>query len=138
MLGMLKMEYSAIRKAIMSVNDDVLSDNLLSQLLNYIPTPEEEKALEPFSKNPAQLASADQFFVEILQIPRYEQRLRALAFRKTLSDKLLDIRPVRIYLAGCYLAYLVALATRVGRQGLPRGQGQHRLCALPRAHPRAG
>jgi len=41
MLGMVKMTYPEIRQAVLAVEDDKLEENLLVQLSNYVPTPEE-------------------------------------------------------------------------------------------------
>jgi len=41
MLGMVKMTFPEIRQAVLAVEDDKLEENLLVQLSNYVPTPDE-------------------------------------------------------------------------------------------------
>ena len=62
MLGMIKMTYTEIRAAILAVDDETLEENLLVQFLNYVPTGEEIKSLEPFKDEQDKLAASDQFF----------------------------------------------------------------------------
>ena len=65
MLGMIKMTFFEIKEAILTVDDDKLEDNQLVQFLNYVPTPEEVKALEPFQTEANKLAASDAFMLEV-------------------------------------------------------------------------
>ncbi|KCV69699.1 hypothetical protein H696_04106 [Fonticula alba] len=92
MLGNIKMPFEKIKLAVLSADDETLSDNHYVQLLNYVPNDEESKALEPFAEDPSKLDSADLFFLTMLTVPRYEQRLKLLLFRRTFPDKSKEIR----------------------------------------------
>lgn len=93
MLGMIKMTFFEIKEAILSVDDEKLEDNMLVQFLNYVPTAEETKALEPFKGEPEKLAASDAFMLELSSISRLENRLRSMVFRRQFAEKLKEIRP---------------------------------------------
>ena len=93
MLSRIKISFSELRQAIMTVNDEILTEHIISQLLQYIPTPDEYDQLSEYADNPSVLDRPEQFLLEMLNIPRYEQRLNALQFRRKFKERADDLRP---------------------------------------------
>ena len=65
--GSLKyMSYEDIKKSILSCDESVLSDSVLQQLIQYIPSPEQLKKLVEYKDQYDSLAEAEQFSVTVL------------------------------------------------------------------------
>ncbi|KAI9477677.1 hypothetical protein BX667DRAFT_468661 [Coemansia mojavensis] len=101
MLGMMKkLSFRDIRKALLRMDTSVVSENMLKQLLTYVPTPEERGLLSAYQGRPdrKRLARPERFFLETMKIWRYEQRLRVTttwaAWPETFRDLQRDIASV--------------------------------------------
>ncbi|KAJ2399160.1 hypothetical protein GGI23_002817 [Coemansia sp. RSA 2559] len=95
MLGMMKkFSFRDIRLAILRMDTEVITDNVLKQLLAFLPTPEERELLAAYEGQPdcERLSRPDRFFLEIMKIWRYEQRLRVMATRAVWSETLRDLK----------------------------------------------
>ena len=91
LLSRVKIEFGALRQAILGVNEAVVTPQLVKQLLKFVPTAEEVGALASYrSDPPANLARTDRFLLEMLKIERYEARLKALEFKQCFSERLGD------------------------------------------------
>merc|ERR1712062_157694 len=60
----------------------------MGQLLKFIPTKEEIETLNQYAAEVDRMGIADRFFFEIAQIPRYEEKLKAIHYRKTFEERL--------------------------------------------------
>ncbi|KAJ2239974.1 hypothetical protein GGI13_007830, partial [Coemansia sp. RSA 455] len=70
MLGMLKkLTFADIRRALLRMDTAVISENLLKQLLSFVPTPEERGLLSAFhgQAERKRLARPDRFFLETMK-----------------------------------------------------------------------
>ncbi|KAJ2713086.1 hypothetical protein H4R19_002425, partial [Coemansia spiralis] len=101
MLGMLKkLSFADIRRGLLRMDTAVVTENVLKQLLTYVPTPEERGLLSAYQGRPdrKRLAKADRFFLETMKVWRYEQRLRVTmtwsAWPETFRDLQTDIGAV--------------------------------------------
>jgi len=69
MISRIKMSYPEVRKAILTLNEDLLPDQLIKQFLLYIPTPEESDQIHDFISGDesklVELGKAEQFFYEV-------------------------------------------------------------------------
>ena len=64
--GSLKhMSYTDVRKCILRCDDTVITDNVLQQLINYFPPPDQLKKLEEFRSEYKDLTEAEQFAVTV-------------------------------------------------------------------------
>ena len=107
MLSRVKMSFSDLRLNILRVSEDQLSEQLLRQLLQYIPTSEEQVLLTENLENLEQLGKAEQFYMEVspmvvreflidpappsplqmMKMDRYEQRLRAILYKRKFHER---------------------------------------------------
>ncbi|KAJ2042688.1 hypothetical protein H4S04_007165, partial [Coemansia sp. S16] len=95
MLGMLKkLTFADIRRALLRMDTAVISENLLKQLLSFVPTPEERGLLSAFhgQAERKRLARPDRFFLETMKVWRYEQRLRATVTWITWPESFRDVQ----------------------------------------------
>ncbi|KAJ2462476.1 hypothetical protein EV174_007110, partial [Coemansia sp. RSA 2320] len=95
MLGMLKkLSFRDIRRALLRMDTGVITENILKQLLSFVPTPEERGLLSAYHGRPdrKRLARPDRFFLETMKIWRYEQRLRATTTWITWPESFRDVQ----------------------------------------------
>ena len=65
--GSLKyMNYEDIKRAILHCDESVLTDNVLQQLIQYMPSPEQLKKLDEYKDQYDSLAEAEQFAVTVI------------------------------------------------------------------------
>ncbi|KAF9956390.1 hypothetical protein BGZ72_002808 [Mortierella alpina] len=92
MLGGMKHTNPEIRHAILRMDDEFMTLVQLTNLLKYVPEAEETGKLLEYKDASddvkAQLGRAEAFFVEILKIDRYPQRLEGLKFKVTFHSLL--------------------------------------------------
>ncbi|PVU98345.1 hypothetical protein BB559_001636 [Furculomyces boomerangus] len=83
MLGRLKkFKLNELKDAVMTLNDTILTENILKQFLAYLPTPEEKALITvQHQTNGGKLARADQFLFEMMSVFRYEKRLSVMLTR---------------------------------------------------------
>lgn len=64
--GSLKhMSYEDVRRCILQCDNSVITDNVLEQLINYFPPPDQLKKLEDFRSEYSDLTEAEQFAVTV-------------------------------------------------------------------------
>jgi diaphanous 2 len=64
--GSLKhMSYADVRKCILRCDDNVITDNVLQQLITYFPPPDQLKKLEEFRNEYSDLTEAEQFAITV-------------------------------------------------------------------------
>ncbi|KAF9952327.1 Dishevelled associated activator of morphogenesis 2 [Modicella reniformis] len=85
MLGGMRHTNTEIRFAILRMDEENLSLVQLTNLLKFVPGAEEIGKLLEYkdASDEVQLGRAEAFFVEILKIDRYQQRLEGLKFKMT-------------------------------------------------------
>ena len=102
MLGRLKHTFAELREAVFQLDDTMLTEQLLKQFLNFVPTAEELALLNDHHRNNSNsngngevempLGRPELFFLEMGRVPGYEQRLRAMLFRATFAERYADVR----------------------------------------------
>lgn len=95
MLGMLKkLSFSDIRRALLKMDTEVITENTLKQLLTFVPTPEERGLLTAYQgrADRKRLARPERFFLETMKVWRYEQRLRVTTTWVTWPESFRDLQ----------------------------------------------
>lgn len=90
-LARFRLPHEAIRNAIVSVDDSILSEERLEQLCKIAPTQEELDAVGSFDGDVAQLGEAEKFYTSLLKVPRISHRLSSMLFRATFPATSSDI-----------------------------------------------
>ncbi|GAA5950997.1 hypothetical protein JCM3765_004650 [Sporobolomyces pararoseus] len=93
MLARLRLPHSAVRDAILRLDDDRLSVDNLKAIKHYSPTPDEIEAIRSFEGEISSLTSADQFFNEIIVFPRLNERLSCMLYRRRLEIEMEELKP---------------------------------------------
>ncbi|CAE6539850.1 unnamed protein product [Rhizoctonia solani] len=92
MLKTLKLSPVAIREAILAVDDTRLSAEDLVAISKQLPTVEEANRIQDFG-DVGKLAEADRYFSEILKIPRLQERLSCMIYRRRLELDIIEAQP---------------------------------------------
>ena len=77
--------------ALLAMNSKVLSPNLVSQLLNYMPNAEEIGILAPYLDDDESLGLAERMLVRMIRVDKCVLRLRSLHFKNLFEERFLDI-----------------------------------------------
>ncbi|KAF9363124.1 hypothetical protein BGX34_004815 [Mortierella sp. NVP85] len=90
MLGGMKHTYPEIRKAVLRMDEDFMTIVQLSNFLKFVPDAEEAGKLLEYKDAPEEvqltLGRPEAFFVEMLKVERYQQRLEGLKFKMTFKQ----------------------------------------------------
>jgi diaphanous len=92
--GSLKhMSYEQLKLCLLRCDTSILSQNVLQQLIQYLPPPDQLKKLQEIRAAGEELTGAESFAATIGEIKRLNARLQSLNFKLTLSDMVQDIKP---------------------------------------------
>ncbi|CCM00171.1 uncharacterized protein FIBRA_02199 [Fibroporia radiculosa] len=92
MLSRIKLSLPEIRTALLVIDDSKLSVDDLRAIGRQLPTAEEVTRLKDFGEI-SKLAKADQYFYQIMTIPRLSERLECMLYRRKLELEIEEIRP---------------------------------------------
>ncbi|XP_035825837.1 disheveled-associated activator of morphogenesis 1 [Aplysia californica] len=93
LLSKLKLTNEELAKAIMNVDEgEDLPKDMVEQLLKFVPTSEEVQLLSEYTHEIDNMARADRFLYEMSKILHYEERLKALYFKKKFQERRVDCK----------------------------------------------
>ncbi|CAO2160799.1 unnamed protein product [Urochloa humidicola] len=92
MLTKIKMPLPDMISAILALDTSVLDNDQVENLIKFCPTKEEIEMLKGYNGNKEMLGKCEQFFLELMKVPRVEAKLRVFAFRITFSTQVDDLR----------------------------------------------
>ncbi|CAI2179903.1 4983_t:CDS:10 [Funneliformis geosporum] len=78
MLARIKYTYIEIKDAILEIDDEKLSVEILRSLKNYVPSSEEKELIKDYDSDINNLGNAEKYFREVMEIPRLAERLGLL------------------------------------------------------------
>ncbi|KAG7396259.1 hypothetical protein PHYBOEH_002577 [Phytophthora boehmeriae] len=78
MLARFRLPYYKLRNAVLLVDKELLSVERVSALLQFAPEQEELDAVQGYAGDPKLLGDAEQYFLEMLCVPRLTSRLQAI------------------------------------------------------------
>ncbi|CAK5262775.1 unnamed protein product [Mycena citricolor] len=93
MLSRIKMGFPDIKQALLDLNDEKLSVDDLKAISKQLPTAEEMGRIKDFDDDLGKLAKADQYFGQVMTIPRLSERLECMLYRRKLDLDIEEIRP---------------------------------------------
>ena len=94
--------YEELRRCVLRCDTQVLTENLLQSLIQYIPAPDQLNRLKEYEKDYDSLAPAEQFAISISGIKRLVPRLKSLMFKQRYKE-LVQASPFQMTLVA--LAY---------------------------------
>ncbi|KAL5224074.1 hypothetical protein ABZP36_010713 [Zizania latifolia] len=92
MLTKIKMPLPYMINAILALDMSVLDNDQVENLIKFCPTKEEIEMLKNYNGNKEMLGKCEQFFLELMKVPRVESKLRVFAFRITFSTQVEELR----------------------------------------------
>ncbi|PVF96346.1 FH2-domain-containing protein [Serendipita vermifera] len=92
MLSRIKLSNGEIRQSLLEIDDSKLSTDDLKAISKQLPTQEELGRIRDFG-DLSKLAKADQYFGELMHIPRLSERLDCLIYRRKLELELAELKP---------------------------------------------
>jgi hypothetical protein len=91
-----------LKEAVLNLDASLLDVDKTVELMKFTPTDEEIEVLQSFKGNIAVLGSADRFFLEISEIPRYKERLQVHHLMLTFDDKCAELLEKVLCLNKCF------------------------------------
>ncbi|XP_057478157.1 formin-like protein 14 isoform X2 [Actinidia eriantha] len=92
MLTKIKIPLSDMINAVLALNSSALDIDQVENLIKFCPTKEEMTMLKNYTGNKDMLGKCEQFFLELMKVPRVESKLRVFAFRITFSSQVNELR----------------------------------------------
>ncbi|KAJ3522423.1 hypothetical protein NMY22_g11895 [Coprinellus aureogranulatus] len=93
MLSRIKLTLPGICNAILELDDSALSIDDLKAISKQLPTREEVERIGGSLEEVDKLAKADQYFAQIMKIPRLQERLECMIYRRKVDLELEGLRP---------------------------------------------
>ncbi|CAI2175942.1 18087_t:CDS:10 [Funneliformis geosporum] len=93
MLARIKMPYSEIKNAILELDDEKLSVENLRSIKQYVPNSEEIELVKEYDGDLSTLGNAENYFREIMIIPRMSERLNCMIFRRRFEIEVQELLP---------------------------------------------
>lgn len=92
--GSLKhMAYDEIKKCLLRCDGNILTENVVEQLIQYLPPPDQLTKLQQYKDSYKDLTEAEQFCVKMSEVKRLLPRLRSLSFKQHYTEMVNDIKP---------------------------------------------
>uniref|UniRef100_A0A1L8DMG4 Putative rac1 gtpase effector frl n=1 Tax=Nyssomyia neivai TaxID=330878 RepID=A0A1L8DMG4_9DIPT len=92
--GSLKhLSYDQIKLCLLRCDTSILTSNILQQLIQYLPPPDQLKRLQDLKNKNEELTGVEDFAATIGEVKRLSPRLHSLNFRLQFSDMVQDVKP---------------------------------------------
>lgn len=81
MLTKVKMPLSDMMAAVLAMDESVLDVDQVENLIKFCPTKEEMELLKNYTGDKETLGKCEQYFLELMKVPRVESKLRVFSFK---------------------------------------------------------
>ncbi|XP_039007751.1 formin-like protein 18 isoform X1 [Hibiscus syriacus] len=81
MLTKVKIPLPELTSSILTLDDTALDSDQLENLIKFCPTKEEAELLKGYNGDKDKLGKCEQFFLELIKVPRVESKLRVFLFK---------------------------------------------------------
>ncbi|XP_047306842.1 formin-like protein 14 isoform X2 [Impatiens glandulifera] len=78
--------------SVLALDSSALDIDQVENLIKFCPTKEEMGILKNYTGDKETLGKCEQFFLELMRVPRVESKLRVFAFKITFSSQVADLR----------------------------------------------
>ncbi|XP_072060733.1 formin-like protein 21b isoform X4 [Arachis hypogaea] len=94
MLTKVKMPLPDMMAAVLAMDESILDVDQVKNLIKFCPTKEEMELLKGYTGDKENLEKCEQYFLELMKVPRVESKLRVFSFKiQFLSHVLADRSP---------------------------------------------
>ncbi|KAL1215166.1 Formin-like protein 18 [Cardamine amara subsp. amara] len=92
MLSKVKIPLPDLMSSVLALDESVTDVDQVDNLIKFCPTKEEAELLKGFTGNKEALGRCEQFFLELLKVPRVETKLRVFSFKIQFHSQVTDLR----------------------------------------------
>lgn len=92
MLTKVKMPLSDLVSAALALDQSTLDVDQVENLIKFCPTKEEMELLKNYTGDKENLGKCEQFFLELMKVPRMESKLRVFSFKIQFGSQVADLR----------------------------------------------
>ncbi|KAJ8387280.1 hypothetical protein AAFF_G00159030 [Aldrovandia affinis] len=92
-LGSFRMPYQEIRRIVLEVDEEQLTEPMIQNLVKHLPEQEQLNALVKYKQEYASLSEPEQFGVVMSSVKRLRPRLSSILFRLQFDEQVNNIRP---------------------------------------------
>lgn len=91
-IARIKMPASELKEHILNLDEEKLGPEILNVLISTAPTLEEQDLLKNYEGDTEKLGNVEKFFLELLTIPRYTQRIKCMRFKMQFENRILELQ----------------------------------------------
>jgi formin 2 len=92
MLTKVKMPLPDMMAAALAMDESILDADQVENLIKFCPTKEEMELLKGYTGDREMLGKCEQFFLELMKVPRVESKLRVFLFKIQFNSQLSDFK----------------------------------------------
>ncbi|XP_052199006.1 formin-like protein 13 [Diospyros lotus] len=92
MLSKVKVPLHELTSSVLALEDSALDVDQVDNLIKFCPTKEEMELLKGYSGEKEKLGKCEQFFLELMRVPRIESKLRVFSFKMQFCSQVSDTR----------------------------------------------
>ncbi|CAM8905311.1 unnamed protein product [Rhodiola kirilowii] len=92
MLTKVKMPFPEMMAAVLKMDESILDIDQVENLIKFCPTKEEMELLKNYTGDKNGLGKCEQFFLELMKVPRVESKLRVFAFKIQFRSQTTEFR----------------------------------------------
>ncbi|XP_049321704.1 protein diaphanous homolog 3 isoform X2 [Astyanax mexicanus] len=92
-LGSFRMPYEEIRRMILEVDEEQLTEPMIQNLVKHLPEQEQLNALAKYKNEYARLSEPEQFGIVISDVKRLRPRLNSILFKLQFEEQVSHLRP---------------------------------------------
>ncbi|KAG8639433.1 hypothetical protein MANES_14G112656v8 [Manihot esculenta] len=94
MLSKVKVPLNELMSSVLALEDSTLSTDQVENLIKFCPTKEEMELLKGYTGEQEKLGKCEQFFLELMKVPRVESKLRVFSFKMQFHSQVSDLRKI--------------------------------------------
>ncbi|KAJ6295360.1 hypothetical protein OIU78_023391 [Salix suchowensis] len=92
MLSKVKIPLPDLMSSVLALDDTALDIDQVDSLIKFCPTKEEMELLKGYNGDKEKLGKCEQFFLEMMKVPRAESKLRVFSFKIQFQSQVSDLR----------------------------------------------
>ncbi|KAI9125820.1 hypothetical protein K1719_003238 [Acacia pycnantha] len=92
MLSKVKVPLHDLMSSVLALEDSALDADQVENLVKFCPTKEEMELLKGYTGEKEKLGRCEQFFLELMKVPRVESKLRVFSFKIQFHSQVSDLR----------------------------------------------
>ncbi|XP_033138438.1 formin-like protein 20 isoform X1 [Brassica rapa] len=102
MLTKVKMPLPDMMAAVLAMDDTVLDIDQIENLVKFCPTNEEMELLKNYTGDKEMLGKCEQYFLELMKVPRVESKMRVFSFKIQFSTQITEFKKsLNVVISAC-------------------------------------